>query len=105
MKRIDRSNQDVRELSEALEGVYESYRMSNGIVFMRRGNFIHFSGFFNGTQEVVEIPKVPAKIPIMFLGDSFGCVAVAEANAGFVNVPETARRKKFVVMCDSVINI
>lgn len=104
MKKINRSTSGMREVLEALEGEYGSYRMSNGIVFMRRGNFIHFSGFFDGTQKVVEIPKIPAKIPVMFLGDSFGCVTVVEANAGFANVPEAARKKKFVVLCDSVIN-
>ena len=105
MQRINRSTTDIRDVVNALEGDYDCGRMSNGIAYMFRGKFVHFSGFFNGSQEVVEIPKIPAKIPIMFLGDSFGCVAVAEANAGFVKVPEAAQGKKFVVLCDSVINI
>ena len=103
MRRITKSS-GIQDIAGALEGEYGSYRMSNGIVFMRNGNFVHFSGFFDGSQKVVEIPKVSAKIPIMFLGDSFGCAVVVEAGAGFVEVPETARGKKFVVLCDSVLN-
>ena len=105
MQRINRSTTELRDVVNALEGDYDCGRMSNGIAYMFRGKFVHFSGFFDGSQKVVEIPKIPVKAPVMFLGDSFGCVSVVEPNAGFVRVPETALGKKFVVLCDCVLNI
>ena len=103
MKRIDR-NSGLHDVIDALEGNYDCGRMSNGVGYLIRGNFVHFSGFFDGSQKVVEIPKVPAKIPVLFMGDGFGCSTVAEANAGFVKVPEAVNGKKFVILCDCVLN-
>lgn len=105
MKRINRTTSGIRDVVEATEGTWGTERLSNGIVCMRQGSFVHFSGFFDGSQEVIEIPKIQAKIPVMFVGDNFGCASVAEANAGFVRVPEAALGKKFVVLCDCVLNI
>ena len=97
-------NAETKDLKEALKGNYGSSRMSNEIEVFYQGRFIYFEGFFNGTQNVVEIPKIPKRCIVHFCGDDFSCIAVAEADAGFVSVPEAARGKKFAVMGNCGLN-
>ena len=104
MQTIDSTVKSGKELAEALRGNYGIERMSNGIQVLFQGRFMHFSGFFDGSQTAIEIPKVAAKIPVMFTGEDFSCMAVAEPNAGFVAVPDTAKEKKFVVWADCMLN-
>jgi len=104
MQTIDSSVKSGKELAEALRGNYGVERMPNGIHVLYQGRFVHFSGFFNGSQSVIEIPKIAVKIPVMFTGEDFSCMAVAEPNAGFIAVPDAAKEKKFVVWADCVLN-
>lgn len=104
MQVIDSSVTDGKALSNALQGVYGRVTMSNGIECLYQGQFLHFSGYFDGTQEVIEVPKVSVRIPVVFVGDDFSCMSLVEPDAGFVKVPETARRKKFVILADCVLN-
>lgn len=104
MQKIDSTVKNEKELSDALRGFYGVERLANGIEVLWQGRLLHFSGFFDGTPEVVEIPKLPARVPVLFSGEDFSCVSVAEPNSGFVKVPETARGKKFVVLGDCALN-
>ena len=105
MNRIDSATKDEKTLIEALKGQYGTLRMSNGVFVLFQGRLVHLSGHFDGTQEVIEIPKLPERMPVMFAGDDFACMSLAEANAGFVKVPEKARNKKFAILADCVLNV
>lgn len=104
MQRITTATKELRELVEALKGEYGMFRMENGIVCRYQGGIVHFEGYFDSGNEVVEIPKVPVRIPVVFVGDDFSCMSVAEADAGFVNVPEMARQKRFAVLATCLLN-
>lgn len=104
MERISDVSKDSRTIVEALKGDYGVERLGNGVEVLYMGRLVHFSGFFDGSQKVIEIPKLASRVPVLFSGDDFSCVAVAEANSGFVNVPEIAWQKKFVITADCVLN-
>lgn len=105
MNRIDSTTTDEMTLKEALKGEYGTLRMGNGVSVLFQGRLVHIGGYFDGTQDVIEIPKLPARIPVIFTGDDFACMSLAEPNAGFVNVPDTAKGKKFAIIADCVLNV
>ena len=107
MNRIDGNTKDEKTLIEALKGRYGTLRMSNGVCVLFQGRLVHLSGYFDGTQEVIEIPKLPDRMPVIFTGDDFTCMSLAEPNAGFVGVPELVKekRKKFAIIADCVLNV
>lgn len=95
---------DEKKLAEALKGFYGTNRLSNGIEVFYQGRFVFFEGLFDGSQDVIEIPKIPKRCIVHFTGEDFACIAVAEANAGFVKVPDAARQKKFSIMANCGLN-
>lgn len=104
MQRIDSTTNQQEIFAEALQGEYGSFRMANGILVRKQGQLVFFQGHFDGSQETIEIPKLPIRVPLMFTGDTFGCCVLAEPNAGFVKVPELARGKRFVVFATGLLN-
>lgn len=104
MQRIDESTSDKKELLEALRGEYGNVTMSNGITARIQGGLLHFQGFFDGKQDVIEIPKVPSRVPVTFSGDNFSCSSLAEPNSGFVKVPTSAKGKRFIVLATAILN-
>lgn len=104
MVNINGNANDPKTLGEALKGDYGYSRLSNGIECYYLGRFVYFEGYFNGSQDVIEIPKIPKRVVVHFAGDSFSCISIAEANAGFVSVPSDAKGKKFVVMANCGLN-
>ena len=104
MNSIKGKGTDRDTLLEALRGDYGVEVMPNGITVLHAGRLVHFSGLFNGTQEVIEIPKLPARIVVLFAWNECACIALAEPNAGFVKVPGAARGKSFAVCADCVLN-
>lgn len=105
MIRIDGNTKDEKTIIEALKGKYGTLRMSNGVCVLFQGRLVHLSGYFDGKQEVIEIPNLPERMPVIFAGDNFTCMSIAEPNAGFVKVPDTARQKKFAIIADCVLNV
>ena len=93
MIHIDGENKDFKEMSQALKGDYGMNRLSNEIEVFYMGRFVYFEGYFNGSQKVIEIPKIPKRVIVHFSGDDFDCIAIAEANAGFVGVPSFVQEK------------
>lgn len=107
MNRIDSTTTDEKTLLEALKGQYGTLRMRNGVFVLFQGRLVHLSGLFDGTQEVIEIPKLPERVPVIFTGDDFSCMSLAEPNAGFVKVPVLVKekKKKFAIIADCVLNV
>ena len=107
MNRIDSTTTDEKTLLESLRGQYGGIRMGSGVFCLCQGRLVHFSGYFDGKQKVIEIPKLPERIPVIFAGEDCACVSVAEPNAGFVNVPELIqqKQKKFAIIADCVLNV
>ena len=105
MNVINGTETDKKTLFEALKGQYGTVRMENGIAVLYAGRMVHFSGYFDGKQDVIEIPKLAARVPVIFAGDDFSCMSLAEPNAGFVKVPDAAKQKRFAVIADCVLNV
>lgn len=107
MIRIDSKTTDEKTLIEALKGQYGTLRMSNGVYVLFQGRLVHLSGYFDGKQEVIEVPKLPERFPVIFAGDDFTCMSLVEPNAGFVGVPALVRekQKKFAIIADCVLNV
>lgn len=103
MIRIDRSPKDSVEVLDALRGDYGDVSLPNGIRGRFQGGLYHFEGLFDGSQETVEIPRIPHRIVVMFAGDDFACGVLVEPNAGFVAVPESARGKRFAVLSNGML--
>lgn len=104
MLNINGEIKDQKDVSEALKGYHGYTVLSNGIECVYMGRFVHFEGLFNGSQDVIEIPKIPKRCVVLFCGEDFSCISIAEAKAGFVNVPEQARGKIFSVMANCGLN-
>lgn len=103
MIHIDRGPKDSAEILDALHGDYGDFALSNGIRGRFQGGLYHFGGLFDGSQETVEIPRIPLRIVVMFAGDDFACGVLVEPNAGFVTVPEAARGKRFAVLSNGML--
>lgn len=104
MVNISGDMKDERNVAEALKGNYGTTRLSNQVECFYQGRFVYFEGFFDGSQDVIEIPKLPKRCIVHFAGEDFSCIAIAEANAGFVKVPEAAKSKKFAIMANCGLN-
>lgn len=103
MIHINKSS-DLIDLLEAAKGDYYDFTLGNGIIGIVQGRLLHFNGCFDGTQNVIEIPKINYRIPVLFTGENFSCMSLAEPNAGFVKVPDIAKQKKFVVFSTITLN-
>ena len=99
MININGNIQDEKKLTEALKGNYGTNRLSNGVEVFYMGRFVYFEGYFDGSQNVIEIPELPKRVIVHFAGDGFECIAIAEPKARFVSVPEIVKEKheKFTI--------
>ena len=106
MVNINGDTSEEKKLVEALKGNYGSNRLTNGVEVFYMGRFVYFEGYFDGTQKVIEIPKIPKRVIVHFAGDDFDCIAIAEANAGFVSVPALVQEKmeRFAIMANCGLN-
>lgn len=104
MRRIDNGTTEKNDFLDALRGDYGNFEQPNGIKGRFQGGLLHFQGIFSGNIDVLEIPRVPSRLPVVFTGDDFSCCVVVEPNAGFVKVPSLARGKRFVILSTAVLN-
>ena len=104
MNTIKGTGSDQKTLCEALKGEYGTVDMSNGIRVTKAGRVVQWWGSFGDGTEVVEVPVLPERYPAIFTGDDFSCVAISEAGNGFLEVPEAARGKRFVVFATCLLN-
>lgn len=104
MIRISTNTDEKRTLLDALRGEYGTSAMSNGITVTKAGRMVLFWGAFPAGTETVEVPKLPVRFPLLFSGDEGACCVPVEPLAGFVGVPATFRKKRFIVSGFALLN-
>lgn len=98
MDTINYANFTKESLESALKGEYGTAMMSNGLTITKAGRFVAVWGCFTDSTEIVEVPALPVRYPLMFCGDSASGAAIVEPDSGFVDVPASVRGGRFIVM-------
>lgn len=98
MNTINYTSYSQETLVEALKGDYGTVELPNGVTLTKAGRFHAVWGAVSGDVSVLEVPSLPVRYPLLFSGDSATASVVVEPNKGFVDVPQSVRGSRFVVM-------
>lgn len=104
MVRVGSNTDEMKTILDALKGEYGTLAMSNGMNVGKAGRLVLLWGAFSAGADAVEIPKIPARFPLLFSGDPGTRVVLAEPGTGFVRVPELFRKVRFVAMGFALLN-
>lgn len=98
MNTINYTSFSKEVLVEALKGDYGTTETDSGITITKVGRLQMIWGAFDGTTGILEVPSLPVRYPLLFSGDDVTAAVVVEPDSGFVDVPDSVKGNRFVVM-------
>lgn len=104
MIRVNTNLDDFKTLLDALKGDYGASTASNGVKMLHFGPIALFWGAFDSTAEVVEVPSLPVRYPVLFASEKAAASVVVEERTGFSKVPDEIKGKKFTIMGFALLN-